>query len=133
MCGYSGGQRMQGSYVLFAQLAIYTSHTDGIHLPVIACIHPPNWSCEEVLFGVRARRDGDAITEVRIQIGYVTAFKVQLATIIFRNVLNINELRKGWKDLMVRKDEDFRGGDRVEPTLDPAPDRGEEGRGAKNL
>ena len=34
---------------------------------------------------------------------------------------------------MVRQDEDFGGGDRVEPLLDPAPDGGEERRSANDL
>ena len=133
MCSYPGRQRMQGGYLLFAQLAVHTPDPYCAHLTIVACIQPADRSCEKVFLCVWTRRKSEAIAEGRIQIGHVSAFKLQLASVLLRNVFDVDELGEGRKDLVMREDEDFGGGDGVEPSLDPAPDCREEGWGAEDL
>lgn len=119
--------------MLFAQLAVYTSDPYRTHLTIVACIQPADRSGEEVFLRLWTRSKGEAIAQGRIQIGHVSAFELQLASVLLGDVFDVNELGEGWKDLVMREDEDFGGSDGVEPSLDPAPDCRKEGWSAEDL
>ena len=119
--------------MLFAQLAVYTPDPYCAHLTIVACIQPTDRGCEEVFLRVLTRSKSKAIAQGRIQIGHVSAFKFQLASVLLRYVFNVDELGEGWEDLVMREDEDLGGSDGVEPSLDPAPDCRKEGWSAEDL
>ena len=62
-----------------------------------------------------------------------TAFEIEFATILLGYVLDIDELSKGWEDLMMGENEDFGSRDGVKPLLYPAPYCREEGRRTEDL
>lgn len=49
-----------------------------------------------------------------------------MSSVLFGNVLDVNELRQCWENLRLRKHENLRGSYGIKPTLDPGPHRGEE-------
>lgn len=63
----------------------------------------------------------------------VVPAKIELAAVLFGNVLDGDEGFQGGEDFGGGEDEDLGDGDGVEPALDPAPDGGEEARGADDL
>lgn len=59
--------------------------------------------------------------------------EVELATVLFGNVLDGDEGFEGGEDFGGGEDEDLGDGDGIEPALDPAPDSGEEARSTNDL
>lgn len=119
---------------LAARLAAFTAHGHCLHcaverlLPldrthrnsVSALLHV--WLLELQAFG-----DG------RLEYGHVAELEVQLAAVLLGDVLNVDVLLEGLFHVLVGEDEDLGDGNRVEPTLDPAPDGGKEGGRADDL
>ena len=68
-----------------------------------------------------------------LNVWQLSPFKVEAATILFRNVVVINVLREGGVDVLRGQDEDLGDGDGIKPALDPTPDGGKEARGTDNL
>lgn len=63
----------------------------------------------------------------------VVPAKIELAAVLFGDVLDGDEGFQGGEDFGGGEDEDLGDGDGVEPALDPAPDGGEEARSADDL
>ena len=78
-------------------------------------------------------RPGDVGFLGGVEDGRHAELVVEGAAVLFGDVGGFDEGGEGLVRLVGAEDEDFGGGDRVEPAFDPAPDGGEEGWGADDL
>ena len=126
--------------MLLSLFAVNGPYSYGRHLAVVARarfaarVDPSDGGGEEEFLEFFApRAQSEAVPYLGVEAGRAAALKVEFAAVFFGNVFDIDELGQGWEDLGMGEDEDFGGRDRVEPFLDPAPDRGKEGRSAEDL
>ena len=99
MRGNSGGEGMQNCNTLLALFPIQRSHTHGCHFTILAAfafIDPSDGRGKKESLGILCRFYGQVLSDFGVQIRQLSKFIVQLSSVLFRYVFDLNKGGESW-------------------------------------